>query len=435
MADRIIISTQWLDNCSTALRSVQNTLNSARSSLKYVDLSREAGGDKSITFTPRSLRCGARIYGNEVDEVLHSAGRGIDALSRDIADLIASIAKSIEGYESAEVSITRLANGIDYDVTLSVYNSAGVMYARYEFRKNEENIRNKNREAWNALNNFRDTEYDRAVREGLHDLIVNDPRFRKSVWDSLDTDAERRQFVSDMLNEMHRIYQTDLTGGLYFVSDSDFPAGQDSIILTINGVDLTYYRNYEGGYAGGVDAIVVKMYKSDGSPKDYGDIIDTLAHDNRHNLQTEIMNATDLDKYDGVNGGDYDAIVRARNDWINNRNNHKDGVLTGTEGVTHRREILSEMNFGQLIFTPVNKVEHEAALLEYEDYAEQQNEVDARYTGEYAASLVAEQRAVERKEKRDAKIAEIKEDVDNFTDYVREVFDMSKKGWDTLMNT
>jgi hypothetical protein len=80
-------------------------------------------------------------------------------------------------------------------------------------------------------------------------------------------------------------------------------------------------------------------------------------------------------------------------------------------------------------------VEHEAALLEYEDYAEQQNEVDARYTGEYAASLVAEQRAVERKEKRDAKIAEIKEDVDNFTDYVREVFDMSKKGWDTLMNT
>lgn len=436
MADRIIISTQWLNDCSKALRSVQNTLNNARSSLKYVDLSREAGGDKSITFTARSLRCGARIYGNEVDEVLNSAERGIDALNSDISDLIAAIAKSIDGYERAEVTISQLVNGIDYDVTLSVYNSGDVVYARYEVKYyTGADVINKNRDQWNSENRFKDTQYDNMIREALRNLLVNNADYRKSRWELLETDEERKRFIKDFIEALQAAYGTELTGDVVFVDPNDFVDGEDYHIYTVNGVEVRYPHNADGGYSNSVDSIFVKLYDGNGNLKSYEELIDTLCHENRHNLQHEIVEADNLDRYDGVNGEDYDDIVAAREAWIENTANYEDGVLTDEERNTRAEEIKNEMSWLQKKIYSDEDRRVMAGFEEYEEYAGQENEVDARYTGEYAKNLVKEQRKVENKEKRDAKIAEIKEEVDEFTGKVKEVFDMSRKGWDTLLNT
>ena len=56
-----------------------------------------------------------------------------------------------------------------------------------------------------------------------------------------------------------------------------------------------------------------------------------------------------------------------------------------------------------------------AEIEEYEDYAGQQNEVDARYTGEYARSQISDQRKQEYAEK----IEELKDSIEDRIRYIK----------------
>ena len=133
MADRIVISTDWLNRCMTEIKQVQNALNEAKSRLGQVDLSYEAGGHKSISFRNINLKCGARISGDDVTEVVRSISRGMNTSGADIRKLISGISASIDMFNDIENKAVGLMNGVTEPSDSNVYSetAAGFDWASF----------------------------------------------------------------------------------------------------------------------------------------------------------------------------------------------------------------------------------------------------------------------------------------------------------------
>ena len=371
---------------------------------------------------------------------------GINVLSDDVAALVTAINRNIDGFNAAEADVLGLANGEDQYISLSVYNTQDVKFATYKKRTSYKKILKDNRDNWNSENRFADTQYDRDLKNKLYELLVNNADFRKSRWDSLTTNEQREEFIKDLIIRLQKVYGTDINNIVHFVYASDYADGQNTVNVTVDGKDVEFANNVGGMYVPSKDSIIIRMDDANGNILDYESFLDTICHENRHNLQVEIIESESLALYDGVNGEDYDAVVAARDEWLNNWNTYEDSSLSDEEHRIRTQEIYNEMNWYQRWATNEAELRQQAQLLEMEEYAGQQLEVDARYIGEYAASLVDDQRKVENKEKFDAKVAEIKdgvnnaankvkEKVDEFNDNAKRVLDMSRKGWEILLNT
>ena len=138
--------------------------------------------------------------------------------------------------------------------------------------------------------------------------------------------------------------------------------------------------------------------------QNFEDIVGTLCHENRHNLQTEIVSATDLDKYDGVNGEDYNRIVEYRKEW-NSQIRGGNYYSFDTDDVKAReKQIKKEMDFTQWIQGEKKNAYAYAYSELYERYAGQQIEVDARYVEEYALQCVRQRAQIDAARSRSAGI-------------------------------
>lgn len=194
MADRIIVSTDWLDRCRAEMRQVQNVLAEAASALGRVDLSHEAGGDKGVSFKPIQLTCGARISGGNVRSIARSIMNGINASGSDMSALVSALSASITLFNEIEKNTKNLILGsTEASGESSVYKDAAEklvaawkttiaqwitrsdeMYRKFkeeqqrmeEMRKRNEERRRQSIEAANKRHVFEDDYNDKGILYG-----------------------------------------------------------------------------------------------------------------------------------------------------------------------------------------------------------------------------------------------------------------------------
>lgn len=300
MADRIVISTEWLNRCMTELRQVQNALSEANSRLNQVDLRREAGGAKSITFRTLNLNCGARISGDEVREVARSIGRGVDTSNSDIAELVKGLTSSIAMFNDIEKRTLGLINGVtDPSGDSTVYNGASAFISD-----------------WSSV--FQDCR--KRFEEIRQRLIEEQKRWEES---RKKTEELRRQAIEE-INRRH-VFEDDyedrniLYGGEQHGAMND-RAGYDDyrdIIYENTGKRLTDEQletylnrmNSEGcGYMAMTNAILLRYQgRAEDFERDFGFPMYKNGELNYNELMVDIYSTTDNHSR-GIFGGDsYDA--------------------------------------------------------------------------------------------------------------------------------
>ena len=200
--------------------------------------------------------------------------------------------------------------------------------------------------------------------------------------------------VRSLIDRLNEIYGTDLTGGVVF----EYP-GQTSTL---------------GTYRPDSDSILI----NNADTMKYDSLLSTLTHEFRHNLQWEIIHADNLDQYSNGSQEDAEAIDRMRTVWGNEWENY-------VNYKARKQELLDEYERNATWWNKLNplydnKKEIYSDTTAFHEYAEQQLEVDARYTENHVSGWLKEQSKAEKAAIRQERA---EEKARQYTDTIADPFD------------
>lgn len=113
MSDRIMVSTDWMNECAAKCRELQSALISAKGRLYEVNTGDEAGGDLKHSLSGRLRATGRRFSSRDVAEGISVLQSALDTLADDTDDLMRQLGSAVSMFENAEASIGRMVTGAD----------------------------------------------------------------------------------------------------------------------------------------------------------------------------------------------------------------------------------------------------------------------------------------------------------------------------------
>lgn len=393
MSNQIRVSTQWLQDCARQLQGVQAAIENTANKLANIDMDEESGGNKRLSYSLRLRSCGGSYRGSNAREAVRASVRGLQALAREVERSCEALRRNADSFEDVEQLVHALFTAVGAGDAAGQVGKGEVIGvdASYKIKYySTQEVKNKNRAAWESQDALIDTDYNRVLTKELKKLILTDPSFSEARWKACTTPEQKERFIQELYSKIAGIYKTELSHKLMFVYENDF--NDDKAPVTFdNGEKLEYdsgwgavyyHDDLDGDSKTDFDAIVINV----DSQETLSELVGTLCHENRHNLQDEIIMADSLEKYAKVGSEDYGKIMSAKERWIQEESDRY--VITDADVENRAAEIENELSFFQKIFYNEEKVKTMAYIELFEDYASAQKEVDARYIEEFAVDCM-----------------------------------------------
>jgi len=395
MMDRVLVTTENLNQWARQLDEVRDNLQDALSDLRHVDPNVSEAGDVRVRINMNLRSCDCRLSAGSIAAGMEAILNGVRRLENAVERTGRGAKTSARLFEAAEREILSGISGIS--VGNAGRRGAGTSFLSYTPQYRDcLDVLNRNKTEWESRDEFINTQYNRDLMDRLRDAILNDPEFSETRWNECTTRGQREAFIRAMYNRIQEIYQTNLSQDIIFVYNEDYVEKkkilfweydkelEEATVTLEDGTTQTLDKYAVGGYSLDTDTIMINPDKC----HSYEDIVGLLCHENRHNLQMEIMEAENLDKYDGVNGEDLEAVTNARDQWQHDKDNYFSPTQKDID--KREKEIKREMDWDQW-WNERDRAEGYAYTELYEDYAEQQLEVDARYAEDRAQEWVRQQ--------------------------------------------
>lgn len=102
MANRIRVSTEWLERCSRELAGIQSSIDNAASTLAGIQLRRDEGGNLKVSLSCSLKMTGGRFSGGTAADDIRQLQQAAKALSGATAQFSGGAAKAAEMLEGAE---------------------------------------------------------------------------------------------------------------------------------------------------------------------------------------------------------------------------------------------------------------------------------------------------------------------------------------------
>ena len=397
MNDNIRVSSEWLNNCAGWLTEVENAVNGATGILSSTDTSERSGGQVHLSLHLNMART-AYIAGDNIAALIASVNRVMSETEHVIAELGSSCRKAASAFDNAESAnekaIGSIGTGSAPDTGKGISFKAWYHPVVDPIWNNTNDMLHDYKKTWESRDRFIETQYNKDMMDRLREAIYTNPYFSKTSWEACTDRAQKEKFIRDLIKVINEdIYYVDLTDGVCFVYDEDFDQNGFATVTTEKGETLTGYpESADGGYTtfnnGSRDVIILKNIDI----KDYDDVINTLCHESRHNMQQEIMDSDEdkLDKYAEQGSEDYQHVIDSRKEWLYNDSDYKQVDQDSIDA--KKEEYEAGASKGQKNNPNYeNKKDWYGIVEAYRDYASQQAEVDARYAGEEAEKWVNNQ--------------------------------------------
>jgi len=377
MSDRITVNTDKMAGFVRELQRMSDKLNDNASSLRRADFS-ECGGGGVVDYQRISLKCSGRtVSGSRAPSLVDSFADGLTATGSYVSTLARHVQEVLSRFEEAENEIVAIGEGEEAtaDAAFAAYKSDYVSVR---------DMMEKNKAKWERDDTFIDTAYDKAVKAALSSLILNDPDFSQASWNRCTTNQEKEALLRRVMEKFSEAMGTTLTGGLYFTTAQSGTAGTVQVTKPDGTTEsITLSDTAGAAYWSDLDCIVVRLDSAD-----YAELVATIAHENRHNLQSEVVSTEVLkDSKYVLSESEYEKLAQEVADWAEEF--AQDGYFTyeNSDIQTRSEEIHEELGFWEkLLLSKEDEKKNAriyAAIELHKRYAEQSIEVDARYMEDY----------------------------------------------------
>ncbi|MBR0465118.1 MAG: hypothetical protein IJJ23_12195 [Clostridia bacterium] len=110
MADRIHVTTDWLNNCSNRLSAVEKAVGAAAQRLGAVELDEDSGAE--VAFKMSATFAGQGYSARNVREAVNALRAAAGALQRDIQDLSAAARKNANDLADVQTNVDRMIDNL-----------------------------------------------------------------------------------------------------------------------------------------------------------------------------------------------------------------------------------------------------------------------------------------------------------------------------------
>ena len=122
MANKIAVSTEWLEKCARDLQQISNSIYSAAGTLSGIQLRRDEGGSLKVSVSCRLQMTGGNFSGNSASDDIRAMQQAAKALSGAAGSFSRGVAQGAKIYEKTENDAIRLLRGIRSSAETNVYS-------------------------------------------------------------------------------------------------------------------------------------------------------------------------------------------------------------------------------------------------------------------------------------------------------------------------
>lgn len=385
MSDKITVNTDKMAGFVRDLQRISDKLNDNASTLRRADFS-ECGGGGVVDSQRIYLKCSGRtISGSRAPSLVDSFADGLTATGRYIDTLARNVKEVLSRFEEAENEIVAMGEGEEDENRKST-----VVFNAYEpaYESAQEMLKIKTPE-WEKNDTFIDTAYDKAIKAELERLIMTDPDFSQESWDACtvqgdpkQTNKNREALLRRVCEKIQSAMGTELSGGFYISTQQSGKPDEIDVLLK-GGITATvkFGDTSAAEYYTDEDCIVVRV-----SEADYTELIGTLCHENRHNLQMEMVQTENLrDSKYVMSEEEFAGIMKEVAEWSGQSMPGGYYSYGGDDIEARQQEIWKEFSLWERITKQKTMADAEnyAVAELYERYGKQSVEVDARYMEQY----------------------------------------------------
>lgn len=240
----------------------------------------------------------------------------------------------------------------------------------------------KYKETWEKEDKFIQTDYNQKIMRALEKLLKEDDLFDENNWNAA---KDKEAYIRSMIDRLNGIFGTNLKD----VRFSD-PTGEVTLGWlnsdSLNQLTFACYYNKHD---------IIAINSANINTLSFPELVSTLCHEMRHNMQCEIVNLKDDELLKLVGPEDYEKINDYRKEaWKKGWENPLSGAPDEAVKQQRREEFrryAREANIDPSSYSQNAITEYEMGP-EYYKYIKQQHEVDARYVQDMAKEWL-EQRA------------------------------------------